>query len=64
MLTQFSRIRPKDFQRLTGLNSYHSAWRQLYAIADSMELNEVLVTHLAKYWGVDSKDIIFSLLSK
>lgn len=56
-MTNFTPIAPKDLQFLQG-TSYKRAWSALTAIKDALQVDTVLVWHLADYWKVPVAEII------
>jgi hypothetical protein len=58
MMTRFTEITPKELQRLQGNSSYKSAWNALCAIKRALQLESVLVLHLAVHWKCDEAEIL------
>lgn len=64
MVTRFTKITPKDIQILQGISNYESARRSTVVIRDSLGVKDLLVCHLANYWGVSDAEIIATLSGK
>ena len=60
-ITRFSEVKPKDLQALQGIELYELARRRLVTIRDSINVEMVLVCHLAKYLAVPEDEIIAAL---